>query len=67
MHLDEVECVIGELIGHLVPLHGWSASTVARPVNGVEEEEVGWWERGRRRGEDGEWMKKKLNGTKSTK
>lgn len=44
MHLDEVECVVGELIGYLVPLHGWSAGTVARPVNeeeqweGVEEE-----------------------------
>lgn len=39
MHLDEVECVIGELIGYLIPLHRWSTSTVARPTNGVEEEQ----------------------------
>lgn len=37
MHLDEVKCVIGELIGYLVPLHGWRAGTVARP--GSEEEQ----------------------------
>lgn len=36
MHLDEVECVVRELIGYLVPLHGWSAGTVARPANGEE-------------------------------
>lgn len=38
MHLDEVECVIGELVGYLVPLHGWSAGTVARPANGEDGE-----------------------------
>lgn len=35
MHLNEVECVVGELIRYLVPLHGWRASTVARPVSGL--------------------------------
>lgn len=39
MHLDEVKCVIGELIGYLVPLHGWSAGTVARPAM-VEKKNV---------------------------
>lgn len=37
MHLDEVECVVWELIGHFVPLHGWSAGTAARPVNRGEQ------------------------------
>lgn len=50
MHLDEVERVVGELVGYLVPLHGWSAGTVARPASGEREqggegEEEGWWER----------------------
>ncbi len=40
MHLDEVECVVGEFIGNLVPLHGWRACAVARPANGEEEREV---------------------------
>lgn len=41
MHLDEVECVVRELIGNLVPLHGWSAGTVARPVNEEEQGIIG--------------------------
>lgn len=37
MHLDEVKCVIGKLIGYLVPLHGWRAGAVARPELGKEK------------------------------
>lgn len=33
MHLDEVESVVRELIGYLVPFHGWSAGTAARSAN----------------------------------
>ena len=40
MHLDEVECVVGELVGYFVPLHGWSAGTVARSAR-IEQEEEG--------------------------
>lgn len=46
MHLNEVECVVGELIGHFVPLHGWSAGTASRPGNeeqGEEGDEEGAW------------------------
>lgn len=39
MHLDEVERVVWELVGYLVPLHGCSAGTVARPTDGEEEEQ----------------------------
>lgn len=39
MHLDEVQSVVRELIGYLVPLHGWSAGTAARSANAVEGEE----------------------------
>lgn len=40
MHLNEVECVIWELIGYFVLLHGWSASTAARPANVEEKRKV---------------------------
>lgn len=39
MHLNEVEGVVGELIRYLVPLHGWRASAVARPVSGLGQGE----------------------------
>lgn len=36
MHLDEVQSVVGELVGHLVPVGGWRAGTAARPGTGIQ-------------------------------
>ena len=51
MLFDEVECVIGELIGYLVPLHGWNACTIAGPENEEEKgesyEKEGSWKKGK--------------------
>lgn len=44
VHFDEVERVVGELIGYLVPLHGWSAGAAARSASGEEEEESNEYE-----------------------
>lgn len=63
MHLDEVECVVWKLIGHLVPLHGWSAGTVARP-NEWREGGGGSWRGGgmirevEKRKKNGVWKKR---------
>lgn len=65
MHLDEVECVIGELIGYLVPLHGWSAGTVARPENGEEGEKCAMRRRDDGREENGEWKEGKAQKEKA--